>query len=90
MFDYIVSNFNCQEAFSVYILQCFSLDFGRRILISLVLNKKIENMNMKTEKSNQNKPSAYEMLFSVSSTDSVLPNYYYIFKTTGKVKCVVT
>ena len=58
--DYIVSNFNCQEAFLVYMLQCFLLDFGQRILISLVLNKKIENM--KSEKSNQNKPFAYEML----------------------------
>ena len=36
-------------------LQYFLLDLGQRIL-----NKKIENM--KSEKSNQNKPFAYEML----------------------------
>ena len=41
-------------------LQCFLLDFGQRILISLVLNKKIENM--KSERLNQNKPFAYELL----------------------------
>ena len=59
--DYIVSNFNCvKKRFQFTFCNVFLLDFGQRILISLVLNKKIENM--KSEKSNQNKPFAYEML----------------------------
>ena len=37
--DYIVSNFNCQEAFLVYMLQCFFTGLWSAD-ISLILNKK--------------------------------------------------